>query len=120
MIEGRKLERHQISLMALNVLDRHEDSVKPSKNRLVEVEVLLDFLPVGGLRQGELQEDAGLLRIQFAGGDPVLGLVVHFSVLRGGARRNAGGANHNDTVLRSLFKYRPDGLMDVTVTDTSV
>lgn len=53
--------------------------------RLVEVEVLLDFLPVGGLRQGELQEDAGLLRIQFAGGDPVLGLVVHFSVLRGGA-----------------------------------
>ncbi len=88
--------------------------------RLVEVEVLLDFLPVGGLRQGELQEAAGLLRIQFAGGDPVLGLVVRFSVLRGGARRNSGGANNDGTVLRGLFKNRPDGLVDVAVADAGV
>ena len=86
----------------------------------VLVEVFLQLLVVVGLRQTQLQQNTSLLRIERAGRHKPVLVVVHFGVLRGGARRNAGAADHGDTVLRGLFKDREDGLMKVAVTDAGV
>lgn len=71
-----------------------------------------------GLRKAQLQQDAGLLRIERAGRHKAVLVVVDFRVLGGGARGNARASHNGDTVLGGLFKHREDGLMDVAVTDT--
>ena len=44
-------------------------------------------------------------------------LVVNFSILRCRAGRHTRSTNHHYAVLRSLFKDRPDSLVDVAVAD---